>query len=92
VTANQSQESRWESCSHLFDELLFLSENERKRVKRNYRELDDIQLCAQCFKTETDFGAKMSKCSRCSLFAYCSKNCQTQHWKGGHKTKCQPKV
>ena len=30
----------------------------------------------------------MSKCSRCKQANYCSKDCQTAHWKAGHKTEC----
>ena len=27
-------------------------------------------------------------CARCKLAAYCSRKCQRQHWKQGHKEKC----
>ena len=27
-------------------------------------------------------------CARCKLAAYCSRQCQRQHWKQGHKEKC----
>ena len=32
----------------------------------------------------------LSKCAGCMRVAYCSKNCQVQHWKkGGHKRECK---
>lgn len=32
----------------------------------------------------------LMKCSRCKRAQYCSKDCQRQHWKQGHKSECQP--
>ena len=32
---------------------------------------------------------KLKKCSRCQGPQYCSKTCQVQHWKGGHKRECK---
>ena len=35
--------------------------------------------------------AEMFKCSRCKSVIYCSKACQTKHWKtGGHREECEP--
>jgi hypothetical protein len=31
------------------------------------------------------------KCARCMKATYCSKECQTAHWKGGHKSACAPR-
>merc|ERR1712185_762623 len=28
-------------------------------------------------------------CSRCKVVVYCSRACQVQHWKNGHKDTCQ---
>jgi len=42
--------------------------------------------CAQC-----GVAAPILKdCTRCKAVAYCSKECQTAHWKGGHKAGCVP--
>ncbi len=30
------------------------------------------------------------KCNRCGLVSYCSRECQTRHWKHGHKQLCRP--
>mmetsp|Transcript_41825 Transcript_41825/g.53893 ORF Transcript_41825/g.53893 Transcript_41825/m.53893 type:complete len:121 (-) Transcript_41825:319-681(-) len=32
----------------------------------------------------------LKACSRCRLVFYCSKECQTKHWKSGHKKLCIP--
>ena len=34
-------------------------------------------------------GEKFLVCGRCKVLAYCSKACQKQHWRGGHKDTCQ---
>jgi len=39
--------------------------------------------CAQCTKPATN------KCSKCKIVHFCSRECQTQHWNGGHKKRCQ---
>ena len=41
-----------------------------------------VQSCASCGKPAT------LKCSRCKTVVYCNKNCQTEHWKLGHKKQC----
>jgi len=42
-----------------------------------------LKDCANC---ETN-GAKLT-CAKCKATHYCSKACQTQHWKNGHKALC----
>lgn len=32
---------------------------------------------------------EFKKCSRCKQACYCSKECQLQHWKNGHKKECK---
>jgi len=44
-------------------------------------------LCAFCLSPETSFPFK--KCGRCQGVTYCSKECQKQDWKRGHKQECQ---
>ena len=44
--------------------------------------------CDCCGKTPDD-GASLSKCSRCGLSYYCSKECQKAAWGGGHKEACR---
>jgi len=46
----------------------------------------NLEECAYCANTEN-----LKKCSRCQLVSYCSKECQTVHWKsGGHRQFCVP--
>lgn len=42
------------------------------------------ELCAQCAAPR---GKNLKKCSRCKIVAYCSTECQHEHWKG-HKMLC----
>ena len=35
---------------------------------------------------------KLLMCSKCCLVSYCSKECQKQHWKEGHKTHCKNNI
>lgn len=44
--------------------------------------------CSQCTKAGTS--EEMFKCSRCKACLYCSKACQTAHWRAGHKKECDP--
>ena len=46
------------------------------------------ESCGQCGKREEE-GETFSHCSRCKIVTYCSKACQKQHWRGGHKDTCQ---
>ncbi|KDO33940.1 hypothetical protein SPRG_01819 [Saprolegnia parasitica CBS 223.65] len=41
--------------------------------------------CYACGKTAT------TSCARCISVRYCSKECQTEDWKAGHKRACKPK-
>jgi tetratricopeptide (TPR) repeat protein len=44
--------------------------------------------CLKCGKTAADVRKRLSKCSRCKLVSYCSKDCQSADWKG-HKVFCK---
>ena len=43
----------------------------------------DVKQCSNC----NTFGAKLV-CRNCKAARYCSKECQTEHWKKGHKRTC----
>ena len=45
-----------------------------------------VWRCANCAILEPA-GVKFSKCARCEAVAYCSRECQRQHWKT-HKVSC----
>ena len=44
-------------------------------------------VCANCKKLSQTEG-KFKACARCKAFHYCSKKCQVEHWKNGHKVDC----
>ena len=49
-----------------------------------------LHQCAMCYKTE-EFLNDFRKCARCSRKWYCSRDCQCNHWKHGHKQLCKKK-
>lgn len=44
------------------------------------------KICANCGNREKE---KLMTCARCKSFSYCSKECQVEHWKAGHKIDCK---
>lgn len=50
----------------------------------------ELTQCQHCFISQAE-GAKLSRCSRCKVEMYCSKECQKQAWKS-HKEKCDINV
>ena len=51
-----------------------------------YRQ-EQLPTCAGCGKHYERTALK--RCSKCLGVAYCSRECQVAHWKGGHKQHCQ---
>ena len=43
-------------------------------------------VCSSCGHRETKFSLK---CGRCFSAYYCNIDCQTNHWKNGHKEECK---
>jgi hypothetical protein len=44
--------------------------------------------CANCgIASQED--EQFKQCARCKAFHYCSKKCQVEHWKAGHKVDCK---
>ena len=46
------------------------------------------RYCANCSK-EAKAGEKFKQCSKCRSQWYCSKECQVEAWKAGHKKDCK---
>jgi hypothetical protein len=47
---------------------------------------------SQCDRCKLTSQTKFSKCNRCQLVSYCSKECQTIDWKKNHKRICLSQV
>ena len=47
-----------------------------------------MKYCHNCDKKEDDFAEKLKACGLCKAAYYCGKECQTNHWKAGHKVDC----
>ena len=43
------------------------------------------EACAHCGKVPR----QMKRCAVCQTVGYCDKDCQTAHWKNGHKRVCK---
>lgn len=47
------------------------------------------RACANCGKPkEQAKNGRLSRCTKCKVMQYCSKECQLQHWRAGHKIDC----
>ena len=51
-------------------------------------ESDGQKFCANCSK-EAKTDEKFKQCSKCKAQWYCSKECQVEAWKAGHKKDCK---
>jgi hypothetical protein len=50
---------------------------------------EQFQVCRFCHKTKkTDPNLKFGQCGKCKSARYCSKECQTAHWKASHRDLC----
>ena len=49
--------------------------------------MNDAGGCSYCGQQNVLSG--LLKCGRCKSEFYCSKVCQKQHWKKGHKERCK---
>ena len=45
-------------------------------------------MCANACGKMAKKGEGLKACNRCRSVWYCSRECQTQHWKQGHKSDC----
>jgi len=41
---------------------------------------------------QEDQELELLRCSKCKTARYCSKDCQRQHWRDGHREECKPYV
>ena len=47
------------------------------------------KACAVCGNKAGAGGAKLMRCGGCKVVRYCSRGCQVQDWKDGHKDRCK---
>jgi hypothetical protein len=61
--------------------------NIRNAAEQNYGK---DEMCAYCYVLESGMqeGETLSKCGWCKQVTYCSRECQTEHWKTAHKKEC----
>ncbi|CAM9691130.1 unnamed protein product [Pylaiella littoralis] len=54
------------------------------------RGADAAVLCSRetCGRRQGDVKEGFKRCGRCRTTVYCSKECQVEHWKAGHKQMC----
>ena len=49
----------------------------------------DFCSCGACGKEPSATGKRLQVCAGCRSVSYCSKQCQREHWKNGHKAECE---
>ena len=69
---------RWHSSNSLF------GESEYQGVCLN-GEVAVVRRCDSC----RALSEKLQRCAGCEVATYCSKDCQRQHWRAGHKNSCK---
>ena len=47
-----------------------------------------VQSFQRCWFPECTLRPDLKSCSKCKVARYCTRNCQTLHWKNGHKIEC----
>lgn len=61
----------------------------------------EVEMCDNCGKVQAraeegsdthskELKKRLQRCSRCFGVKYCSRECQREHWKAGHKKTCVP--
>jgi MYND finger len=52
---------------------------------------DPLLWCANCHKHQAFMaaGEHVKWCSRCQCVRYCSRRCQAEHWRDGHRRVCK---
>ena len=61
--------------------------NEMSPLEMSQERDVELKRCGQCSKQESACG-DFKRCNRCKQIVYCSKKCQTSHWKR-HKKECK---
>jgi hypothetical protein len=65
----------------------YIHPNYQKYSEEKEREMNEkVIACGGCNITQGE--VKFQVCAACKKVYYCSKSCQRNHWKGGHKSQC----
>ncbi|EJK75318.1 hypothetical protein THAOC_02960, partial [Thalassiosira oceanica] len=64
-----------------------LGHNEAMDQLKEWESCDESR-CANCAK-KVQAGEKLKQCSKCKAQWYCSKECQVEAWRAGHKKDCK---
>jgi len=73
----------------LLQTLMLYCEEYRSEIlgKGGYKKFLATMGCSNCGAATTEDGKSLKFCSRCSMTAYCGRECQKKHWKV-HKPQC----
>ena len=82
--------------NELQSEFETFKENYEAKLNRVTSQRDDLLQSCLTLRNDSlvcwnspDCDKKLLRCSVCGIAKYCTKTCQTKHWKAGHKTQCQ---
>jgi hypothetical protein len=68
------------------------SRQNAKKTMKSYVEANhgSDEMCTNCYRLESGLGEgkKLMICGWCKQVNYCSRECQTEHWKKFHKKEC----
>ena len=86
--------SDWQEPEHSF--YLVDTEQVRKDYKRLQKGKDvdkilqfyDNRKCPNRMCTSVEIDTRFKVCQKCEYVKYCSRACQVEHWKAGHKKEC----
>ena len=79
----RQQASKVKECSITYIHVLIVCEIVLKKIV--FKAGDQANQCSFCGQPSQD----LQRCSRCKGVSYCSRDCQKQHWKVGHKKECK---
>lgn len=60
---------------------------EKNSQKVKFQPLANKEACAVC---QAVFVGRLKCCTQCKAIYYCSRNCQKEDWRGGHREACRP--
>lgn len=77
-----------EVSAHMVDLSNKLNRSTITKLSKQWNVDLDHYKCVNCSKQQKDCDSKLLKCGNCGDVYYCSKACQKEHWRGGHRETC----